>query len=48
MEEIKEDIDQAAREFEEFKETFEKQMAKKIKNKKNAHDLLLKQKGIEE
>ena len=46
MEEIKEDIDQAAREFEEFKETFEKQMAKKIKNKKNAHDLLLKQKGL--
>ena len=44
MEEIKKDIDQAALEFEEFQKTFEKQKNKKLKNKRSAHELLLKQK----
>jgi hypothetical protein len=42
MEEIKKDIDQAAQEFEEFCVTFKKQKKKKLKNKRSAHDILLK------
>ena len=48
MEEIKKDIDQAALEFEEFQKTFEKQKNKKLKNKRSAHELLLRQKDNEE
>ncbi len=48
MEEIKKDIDQAAQEFEEFCVTFKKQKKKKLKNKRSAHDILLKQKKLEE
>ena len=48
MEEIKDDIEKAKEEFEEFQKTFEKQKNKKIKNKKGAHAVLTKQKDQEE
>jgi hypothetical protein len=48
MEEIKKDIDQAALEFDEFQKTFEKQKQKKLKNKKQTHELLLRTKDNDE